>query len=129
MTREPDDPFVDGVLDRLDDLEPPRILDRDARRAVMLTGMVAVVMVALVLAGLAGGLAGGQEAGSGEEPISASGPSIDPASVGEALRRLKVDPAPGSKPSGLEPSEPNPATPEGIERYQSVDASAPGRRT
>ena len=133
MTREPDDPFVDGVLDRLDDLEPPRILDRDARRAVMLTGMVAVVMVALVLAGLtgglAGGLAGGQEASSGEEPISASGPSIDPASVGEALRRLKVDPAPGSKPSGLEPSEPNPATPEGIERYQSGDASAPGRRT
>ena len=129
MTREPDDPFVDGVLDRLDDLEPPRILDRDARRAMMLTGMVAVVMVALVLAGLAGGLAGGLKASSGEEPISASGPSIDPASVGEALRRLKVDPAPGSKPSGLEPSEPNPATPEGIERYQSVDASAPGRRT
>lgn len=129
MTREPDDPFVDGVLDRLDDLEPPRILDRDARRAMMLTGMVAVVLVALVLAGLAGGLAGGLKASSGEEPISASGPSIDPASVGEALRRLKVDPAPGSKPSGLEPSEPNPATPEGIERYQSVDASAPGRRT
>ena len=132
MTRKPDDSFVEGVLDRLDDLEPPRILDRDARRAMMLTGIVAVVMVGLAggwAGGWVGGWVGGWEPSSGEEPISASGPAIDPASVGEALRRLKVDPTPGSKPSGLEPSEPNPATPEAIERYQSVDASAPGRRT
>ena len=116
MKRSFNDPFVDGVLDQLDDLEAPRTLDRDARRAIILTGVVTFLMIGMVILGMVGN--------DEDQSRAVVGPSIDPASIGEALRRLQVD-----SPSSSQPSGPNPATPEGGERYESVDASAPGRRT
>lgn len=115
MKRSLNDPFVDGVLDRIEGLETPRALDRDARRAILLTGVVTLLMIGVVILGMVGN--------DEDQSRAVVGPSIDPASVGEALRRLQVDP-PSSQPSG-----PIPATPEGDGRYESMDASAPGRRT
>ncbi|MAC20744.1 MAG: hypothetical protein CMJ23_13915 [Phycisphaerae bacterium] len=115
MRRSTKDPFVDGVLDRIEDLETPRALDRDARRAILLTGLVTLLMIGVVIVGMVGN--------DEDQSTAAVGPSIDPAAIGEALRRLQVD-SPSSQPSG-----PNPATPAGDDRYESGDASAPGRRT
>ena len=117
MSSGSDERFIDGVIDRLDHVEPGRGLDRDARWAI-----VSLAALGLSLAALAWWSSGPASTRTAPDEVD---PGITPAAVEEAIRRLRVRP-PGTDPM----PDPLPgATPAGVERYQGIDAIAPGLRS
>ncbi|MEE2973025.1 MAG: hypothetical protein VX672_07860 [Planctomycetota bacterium] len=117
MTTGSEDRFIDGVVDQLDHVESGRVLDRDARWAI-----VSLAVVGLSLAASAWWSSGPTSVRIAPNEVD---PGITPAEVEGAIRRLRIqtpetDPTPDPLPG---------ATPAGVERYQRIDAIAPGRRS
>ena len=117
MTRKAEDPFLDRVLERLDHVEDGPRLDRDARRAIM-----ALALVVLVVGGMVWWRAEPVGSESLESDVDAG---VTPAAVEGALRRIQIPPAGGERTPTRIPG----ATPAGSDRYEEIDATAPGRRT
>lgn len=117
MTTGPEDRFIEDVIDRLDHVESGRGPDRDARWAIL---SIAVLAVSLV--GLAWWSSGPVVSRVGATELD---PGITAEEVEGAIRRIQIrTPATDLAPEGV-PG----ATPTGVERYQRIDAIAPGRRS
>ena len=117
MSKDSEDSFIDGVIDRLDHVEPRRGLDRDARWAI---ASLAVVGLSLVFLAWWSADPAPSPGDAGEVDAG-----ITPAEVEGAIRRLQI-PLPEAD---LTPERIPGATPAGVERYQRIDAIAPGRRS
>ena len=123
MSLDPPDRFTEGILDRLDGVEESPRIDRDGRHGLIALGVIVLVLLVMVSFQVVVDRAGGATS----DDLEAGLPLVSPATILEAVDRIQV---PFVIEKGIQevPSESG-ETQMVPQRYEAIDATAPGCRT